>query len=321
MDSPYCEYSQAEKYRGLGWNSCQDHRARQGPQRYGFGSTLWRYIANMQYTKVTLLATSKELRDDGSIVEVVIWELPEPLPPREHRYKYRLFLGWPGREVVRYDNERGKGDHRHIDGEELPYVFTTLFITPFASAITLFSDGVEAEPVVPAAAQLEANKALIRRVFKAFNDGDLATLNEISDSRRTIHTATGSTTRDGAPRKTLAEACSMCAALKSRSITVDVIMAEGDLVTVRSTWRGKYSGTVRDMPIAGKGVTVYYTNTYRIKDGKLGGLRQVASFGATGIQRGAPALSQNLKRGCPHAGLGRLGPLISKPVGRSDRGL
>jgi predicted SnoaL-like aldol condensation-catalyzing enzyme len=106
-------------------------------------------------------------------------------------------------------------------------------------------------------------------LFKAFNDGDLATLNEISDRRRTIHTATGSTTRDGEPRKTLAEACPMCASLNPRTITIDFIMAEGDLVTVRSTWRGKYSGTTRDVPITGKDVTVYYTNTYRLKDGRM----------------------------------------------------
>lgn len=80
----------------------------------------------MQYMKATLLAKSKEVRDDGSIVEVVIWELPEPLPSSEHRYKYRLFFGWPNREVVRYDNERGKGDHRHVDGKELNYDFTTI---------------------------------------------------------------------------------------------------------------------------------------------------------------------------------------------------
>lgn len=80
----------------------------------------------MQYMKATLLARTKELRDDGSIVEVVIWELPEPLPPCEHGYKYRLFYGWPGREIVRYDNERGKGDHRHVDGEELSYAFSSI---------------------------------------------------------------------------------------------------------------------------------------------------------------------------------------------------
>lgn len=30
-----------------------------------------------------------------------------------------------GLRVVGYDNERGKGDHRHIGGAEQPYVFTT----------------------------------------------------------------------------------------------------------------------------------------------------------------------------------------------------
>jgi hypothetical protein len=29
-------------------------------------------------------------------------------------------------EYVRYDNERGKGDHRHVDGQEAPYAFTTV---------------------------------------------------------------------------------------------------------------------------------------------------------------------------------------------------
>jgi hypothetical protein len=27
--------------------------------------------------------------------------------------------------VLRYDNERGEGDHRHAQGREVPYVFTT----------------------------------------------------------------------------------------------------------------------------------------------------------------------------------------------------
>jgi hypothetical protein len=57
--------------------------------------------------KAALLAHSKEVRDDSSIVEIVIWQLPEPMPPSEHNYKYRLFYGWPGREMVRYDNECG----------------------------------------------------------------------------------------------------------------------------------------------------------------------------------------------------------------------
>jgi hypothetical protein len=73
-----------------------------------------------------LLARAKEVRDDGSIVEVVIWELPEPVPPSTHRYKYRLYFGARGVSRVRYDNERGKGDHRHLENEELDYFFTSV---------------------------------------------------------------------------------------------------------------------------------------------------------------------------------------------------
>ena len=72
------------------------------------------------------IARAKEVRDDGSIVEIVIWELPEPLPPSAHRYKYRLYFGRNGVSQVRYDNERGKGDHRHIGGEEFEYAFTSV---------------------------------------------------------------------------------------------------------------------------------------------------------------------------------------------------
>ncbi len=80
----------------------------------------------MQYMKAVLLARTKELRDDGSIVEVVVWELPAPLPPSTHAYKYRLFYGAPGEERVRYDNERGKGDHRHVNAIETPYCFESV---------------------------------------------------------------------------------------------------------------------------------------------------------------------------------------------------
>lgn len=63
----------------------------------------------------------------GRIIEVVIWHLSEPLPGSAHPYKYRLFYGQPGgRCTVRYDNERGKGDHRHVADSEESYTFSTL---------------------------------------------------------------------------------------------------------------------------------------------------------------------------------------------------
>lgn len=80
----------------------------------------------MQYMKATLVARTKEIRDDGTVVEVVIWEPAEPIPPCTHPFKYRPYFGQPDQERVRYDNERGTGDHRHVGGEELSYAFVSL---------------------------------------------------------------------------------------------------------------------------------------------------------------------------------------------------
>ena len=73
--------------------------------------------------KATLVYRVKYRFDDGGLVEMVIWQVPEPLAGSRHRFKYRLFYGKGGRRLVGYDNERGKGDHRHIAGRELTYRF------------------------------------------------------------------------------------------------------------------------------------------------------------------------------------------------------
>lgn len=70
-----------------------------------------------------LVVADKVVFDDGAIQEMVVWRVPAPVPPSSHAFKYRMFYGFPGRRLVGYDNERGKGDHRHIDGREEPYDF------------------------------------------------------------------------------------------------------------------------------------------------------------------------------------------------------
>lgn len=57
------------------------------------------------------------------IVEIVIWQVPEPVPPSKHPYKYRLVYVIEGKRVVGYDNERGKGGHKHFGCREEAYRF------------------------------------------------------------------------------------------------------------------------------------------------------------------------------------------------------
>lgn len=80
----------------------------------------------MQYMKAKLITRRKEVRSDDSLIEIVIWQLSEPLPPCAHRYNYRLAYVAAGECVVRYDNERGKGDHRHVGDDESTYEFSGL---------------------------------------------------------------------------------------------------------------------------------------------------------------------------------------------------
>jgi len=67
----------------------------------------------------------KHQLDDGALVEMVIWNVPRSVAGSPHRFKYRLYFGKGGKRIVGYDNERGKGDHRHVFGRELGYRFTS----------------------------------------------------------------------------------------------------------------------------------------------------------------------------------------------------
>ena len=59
-------------------------------------------------------------------MELVLWRVPSPVPPSRHGLKYSLFYGRPGVREVGYDNERGKGDHRHFQGAKAAYAFSTV---------------------------------------------------------------------------------------------------------------------------------------------------------------------------------------------------
>lgn len=83
------------------------------------------YVGTIANMKARLIHRDRMTFDDGGILEMIIWEVPTPVEGSVHRYKYRLFYGYAGKRIVGYDNERPKGDHRHIGDAEEPYRFTT----------------------------------------------------------------------------------------------------------------------------------------------------------------------------------------------------
>jgi len=76
--------------------------------------------------KSRLAFHDKAVYPDGSIIEMTIWELSEAVSGSKHMLKYSLFYGISEKRVIGYDNERGKGDHKHICEHEENYVFTTV---------------------------------------------------------------------------------------------------------------------------------------------------------------------------------------------------
>ena len=61
-----------------------------------------------------------------AFAEIAVWRVSEPVLPSGHPFKYRLVYVVGGECVLRYDNERGKGDHRHVAGAEVEYAFVSL---------------------------------------------------------------------------------------------------------------------------------------------------------------------------------------------------
>ena len=72
-----------------------------------------------------LLLNERYTVSENVFVEMVVWRLPPSGSGSKHGFKYRLALVVDGDCALRYDNETGKGDHKHIGEDEMPYDFTT----------------------------------------------------------------------------------------------------------------------------------------------------------------------------------------------------
>ena len=75
--------------------------------------------------KAEALLNERHQLADNAFAELRVWRVPQPVPGSGHDLKYALAYVVAGVCVLRYDNEAGKGDHRHLDAIETAYSFTT----------------------------------------------------------------------------------------------------------------------------------------------------------------------------------------------------
>jgi hypothetical protein len=75
--------------------------------------------------KAVELVRTRVTFSETAFAELVLWQVPKPVAGSAHEFKYRLAYVVDGVCVVRYDNEVGKGDHRHFNGRETAYTFKT----------------------------------------------------------------------------------------------------------------------------------------------------------------------------------------------------
>ncbi len=113
----------------------------------------------------------------------------------------------------------------------------------------------------------EDNKELVRRFYEAFDRADIDTLDALVADDFLIRTAVPGMLqgRDGFWQG----ARMLMAAFPERHTTVDLLIAEGDLVTAVHTHEGVHGGPYLGFPATGKRFKINGIEVFRIVGGKI----------------------------------------------------
>ncbi len=119
----------------------------------------------------------------------------------------------------------------------------------------------------------EENKALVRREIEAWNRGNLtellATIDEVYAPDFVYHLPNLPFPGGIRSREDYKQFCtSFLAAFPDLEWIIEDLIAEGERVVVRYTFRGTHQGQWRSVAPTGKAMTFTGTLTYRIVDGK-----------------------------------------------------
>lgn len=92
--------------------------------------------------KAELLIDRRAPISENAFVELVLWCVPQPVRGSTHSYRYRLAYVVDGVCVLRFDNEAGKGDHKHVGGVESVFAFSDpdRLMTDFQAEIERWND-------------------------------------------------------------------------------------------------------------------------------------------------------------------------------------
>ncbi|CAI1000277.1 MULTISPECIES: toxin-antitoxin system TumE family protein [Serratia] len=71
----------------------------------------------------TLVMKRRIWLDTNSLLSLVVWDVTPSIRGSNHKYKYRLAYVVKDECLLRYDNEAGKGDHKHLGIAEIPIEF------------------------------------------------------------------------------------------------------------------------------------------------------------------------------------------------------
>jgi steroid delta-isomerase-like uncharacterized protein len=114
---------------------------------------------------------------------------------------------------------------------------------------------------------LQENKDIVRRVVESLNEGKLAGLEELYTGNFVNHDPSARAVRD---RSALLQRFDAeRAGFPDGHITIEDLVAEGDKVVERWTFRGTHNGEFMGIPATGKEIAMTGIGIYRISGGKV----------------------------------------------------
>ncbi len=167
----------------------------------------------------------------------------------------------------------------------------------------------------------EANKALFHRWFgEVWNKGNFAVAQEVIDGTMTVHGAGGQSVRQG-PDGVADLVRTWRTAFPDGAMSIDDLIAEGDLVVARIVWRGTHTGDFYGTPPSGKKVRCSSIGIDRIREGKIaegwGELNMLGLLQQVGAMPGPPQESPPPEPGEPTGPRGtKLSPAAMKAIFR-----